>query len=348
MASHRTRSRAPHTGILVALIVLGLGLAAAPAIFQMFDRAPKGGDMIDAFEPYMTQARIAEFRGFLREMGAASDEAQRVVDPAAAKNLGLTPAQYAQRAQYLHAFEQKFPGIDRDMSDMLDRMQRNLANYRGVAALPPFPLFPWFFVIPGLLLAGSAAVALVARRGRSGRAAVIVVIVIGAGLIAAPAVFQMFTRAPGGAQMIDDFRPIMTHEKLTTVQGYFLTLGNGEAEARNVAIPAASLPAAATPALDRFSKDWPRINREMAPFVGVMADNIVNFEAVDALPPFWLFPWFFVIPGLLAVVLGALALRRSRSNGRDAHEPSDPGTEQDSTEQDTRQVTRTNTSVEAS
>jgi hypothetical protein len=308
-----TRRRLPRTALLVAILVLGLGLVAAPAVFQMFTRAPKGGDMIDAFHPYMRRARIDEFRGFLTEMRAASREANTTVDPAAARNLGLTPAAYAEKVQYLHAFEEQFPGIDADMNDMLDRMQQNIDNYRGVAALPPFPLFPWFFVIPGLLLAGGATAALVARRhGHRARAALVAVVVVGAGLVAAPAVFQMFTRAPAGAAMIADFRPIMTREKLTTVQGYFLTLGNGEAEARGVAVPASGLPASVTPALARFSADWPRINREMSPFVGVMADNLDNFAAVDALPPFWLFPWFFVIPGLAAVALGAGALRGSR------------------------------------
>ncbi len=305
----------PRAALLVGLIVLGLGVAAAPAIFQMFDRAPKGGDMIDNFRPYMTKAEIAKYRGFLTEMREARVEATTAADPAAAATLGLTPAQYVKHVQYLHAFEQQFPGIDRDMGDMLDRMGRNLGNYRGVDALPPFALFPWFFVIPGLLIASGAGVAFVAgRRGRRARGALVLVVVVGVGLVLAPAVFQMFTRGPGGGDMVRDFRPIMTREKLTTVQGYFVAIGNGEAELRNVVLPAAALPATDTTALTRFSADWPRINREMAPFVGVMADNLENFAAVDALPPFALFPWFFVIPGLLAAGLGLLALRGSRTN----------------------------------
>jgi len=34
-----------------------------------------------------------------------------------------------------------------------------VGNYQAVAALPPFPLFPWFFVAPGLLVIGSATAA---------------------------------------------------------------------------------------------------------------------------------------------------------------------------------------------
>ena len=190
----------PRTAILVSLLVLGLGIAAAPAIFQMFDRAPKGGDMIDNFRPYMTKAEIAKFRSFLTEMREARVEATTTADPAAAATLGLTSEQYAKHVQYLQAFEQQFPGIDRDMGNMLDRMERNVGNYRGVDALPPFALFPWFFVIPGLLITGGAGVAFVARRrGRRSRGALALVVVVGVGLVLAPAVFQMFTADPAAA-----------------------------------------------------------------------------------------------------------------------------------------------------
>ena len=36
----------------------------------------------------------------------------------------------------------------------MDEVQGNLGNYQAVAALPSFTLFPWFFVIPGVLIAG--------------------------------------------------------------------------------------------------------------------------------------------------------------------------------------------------
>ncbi|HXY94159.1 MAG TPA: hypothetical protein VEP49_16900 [Acidimicrobiia bacterium] len=305
--------RRPRTGVYVGLIVAGAGLVAAPFVFSMFDRAPAGGQMIDAFRPFMTRAQVDKFRGFLAEIGAADDQQRAVVDPAAVARLGTTAAEYAQRASYLRTFEQQWHGIDADMSDMLDRMQRNLGNYQGVDALPPFPAFPWFFVVPGVLVVGLAAAALVrGRRGRSTRGAAIAIVVLGLGLIAAPAVFQMFTRAPNGGEMIDDFRPLMTRAKLTTIQGYFITIGNGEAQMRTVALPAAALPPGAAPDVNRFVADWPRINREMSPLVGVMADNLDNFAAVDALPPFALFPWFFVIPGALIAGLGLLAMREPR------------------------------------
>ncbi len=43
--------------------------------------------------------------------------------------------------------------------------------------------------------------------------------------------------------------------------------------------------------------------------VATMSDNVDNYEAVDALPSFDLFPWFFVVPGVLVAVFAGLALR---------------------------------------
>jgi hypothetical protein len=52
-------------------------------------------------------------------------------------------------------------------------------------------------------------------------------------------------------------------------------------------------------AISRFNEDWPTIVGEFNPMIGTMSDNVDNFADVDALPPFPLFPWFFVIPGAL-------------------------------------------------
>ncbi len=49
----------------------------------MFDRAPQGGDMIAAFEPYMTLAEIEKFQRDLAEIDAAVTETQNDLIPAA-------------------------------------------------------------------------------------------------------------------------------------------------------------------------------------------------------------------------------------------------------------------------
>ncbi len=195
------------------------------------------------------------------------------------------------------------------MSDMLTTMSADIDNYEAVAALPPFDLFPWFFVVPGLILGGVAGWVLVRRPDRP-IVAPWVVGLVGVGLVLAPAAFQMFERAPKGGEMIDDFRPLMTRPRVQNIQGYFVTLGAGEGQLRNVLVPAAVAGGATEsdfPAVAAFSDDWQAIVTDFAPMIGVMSDNVENFEAVDALPDFPLFPWFFVVPGVLLVVLAILA-----------------------------------------
>ncbi len=305
--------RPPRRGPLVLVLIVGLGIAVAPVGFQMFDRAPKGGDMIDAFEPYMSPAKISQFEAYMAEMRAARAELDDQVRPELRSALAADDAAIDTRFVSFATFDRQWPELDADMSDMLGKMRRNIDNYNAVAALPPFPLLPWFFVIPGLLLAGLAAWGLVAaHRERASRSVVIAIVVLGLGVAAAPAIFQMFTRAPKGADMIDDFRSLMSDEKLRTIQGYFVTLAAGEGNVRTAVMPAVGVADTASaverfPAVARWSKSWPEIFREFAPMVGVMSDNTDNFDAVDALPPFWMFPWFFVIPGLIATGAGIAA-----------------------------------------
>lgn len=247
----------------IVVLAVGIGLVLAPVAFQMFTRAPKGATMLNNFESYMTNERLDRFDGYLGEIRAAHAQSPR--------NPRLTN------------WIEQYPSIDRDLSSMLDSIKANLDNYAAIRALPPFVLFPWFFVIPGLVL-----VALKRKRWA--------VIALGIGLIAAPAVFQMFTRAPLGAEMINDFRPIMREERVQGLQQKFLVIASAEGVLRQEVLPNKSLPAVET-----FVLDWPEISREMAPMIGAISDNIGNFNAVAALPPFWLFPWFFVAPGLIVI-----------------------------------------------
>ena len=74
------------------------------------------------------------------------------------------------------------------------------SNYLALAALPSFNLFPWFFVIPGVLIAACAIAALVRPSPR--RRLRWVLVVLGVGLIATPGIFQMFQRAPQPSVLI--------------------------------------------------------------------------------------------------------------------------------------------------
>lgn len=301
---------------LYLTLIIGVGLIAAPAVFQMFTRAPKGGQMLKEFGPFMTESKVETFRGYLDVIGSANQQTIAEVRPLLRDELKVSDAELDRGFPLLAEFSRRWPTIDTDMNQMLQIMEDNLDNFAGLEALPPFVLFPWFFVAPGVILVASSVWAL---RGSAPTAAVRLLLVVGLGLVAAPAVFQMFTRAPLGGEMIDDFRSLMTSERVTEVQQYFLAIAGEEGELRLKVKPTIEREFGIDDAeyARRFTqvaaleRGWPRISGEMAPMVGAMSDNVDNFQAVDALPPFGLFPWFFVAPGVLVAATAVRAgLRR--------------------------------------
>ena len=320
------RAKRRNLPIVLALLV-GIGMIVAPVVFQMFDRAPLGGEMIDDFESYMTVEQVELFRGYLDEIDAADTEWIDELSADLIEAGAIDEGEYVATFGSIANLHEQWPASQQDMGDLIDRMEANLNNYSAVAALPPFPMFPWFFVVPGVLIAVTAAVALALRRdGRPGRGrpAIWTLLVLGLAVAAAPVMFQMFDRAPKGAEMIDSFRPMMTRERVQSVQGYFVTLGAAEGQLRVNALPmlvdAGGNPAD-YPAIAQWSADWPTILTDFNPMVATMSDNVDNNEAVDALPSFDLFPWFFVIPGLLVAGFAGLALRKPVDSSSSAQEP---------------------------
>ena len=308
-------------GLIVAVLVIGVGLLAAPFVFQMLaldNRAPRGGEMIDQFRPYMTDARITKFDGFMDQIDRAEQSYKADLRPAVA-SAPRNPAQQAALDSVDNWAErwEGDEGIFADMTGILARVRRNLDNYAAVDNLPPFKLFPFFFILPGLIVAGLARATLRRMRrglgtGGPGKA----LVVMGVGLIAAPFIFQMMggeNRAFEGNGMINDFKPIMTSQRVGAVQGYFPVIALAEGQIRNELLPltkAQPSNAPTPPVIAEFSEQWPGISSEFAQFLGVMSDNLDNFAAVKALPPFALFPFFFIIPGLLVAGLTLAAGRR--------------------------------------
>lgn len=301
---------------VIAALVVGIGLILAPVAFQMFSRAPLGGTMIDDFEPYMVEAKIDTFRGYMDKIDAAVVEAAEA-RASMIENGASSEAEFATQYVSVQQLTDEWATINTDMTDLLDRMDANMDNYAAVAALPPFPMFPWFFVLPGLMVAGIAASILWSmHKDRPHRRRLWALAGVGVAIMAAPVAFQMFTRAPMGRDMIDSFRPMMTRERVQNVQGYFVTLGGGEGQMRVALTPAyveAGGDSADLPAITEFSAQWPTIVKDFNPMIATMGDNVDNFQAVDALPSFALFPWFFLVPGALVAGLAGVALRRHSS-----------------------------------
>ncbi len=299
------RNRPGGSPPLVLALAIGLGLVLAPAVFGMFTRAPAGGAMLDDFRPFMDEDVLADFRGHLERIDAAHAERAHLV--AGTSGDPDVPAAIA-------AMDERWPAIQDEMSAMLADISANVDNYAAVDALPPFPLFPWFFVLPGLAIAALAATALRASsRGRDPRRLLVALALVGVATASAPLAFQMFTRAPAGAAMIDDLRPLMTVETVQAMQGHFLTIAAFEGELRNEVLAGSEAPTGPeASASAAFVEAWPRISGEMAPMIGAMSDHLDSFAGIDALPPFTLFPWFFVVPGLFVAAAALWALVRAR------------------------------------
>ena len=317
----RSKALAAGRRPMVAVLVIGLGLLAAPFIFQMMaldNRAPAGGEMIDQFRPYMSEARITKFDGFMDLINRAEQSYKADLRPvvAGAQRNAAQQSALGQVDDWTTKWEGD-KGIFADMGGILRDVRANLDNYKAVDNLPPFWMFPFFFIMPGLIVGLLARAALRGMRrgtgtGKAGKA----LVVMGVGLIAAPFIFQMMggeNRAFQGADMISDFKSIMTAERVTSVQNYFPVIGLAEGQLRNQLVPLAKSQAnsPSTPVIDEFSKTWPEIGNEFAQFLGVMNDNLDNFAKVKALPPFSLFPFFFILPGLMVAGF-ALAAGRAK------------------------------------
>jgi hypothetical protein len=130
----------------------------------MFDRAPKGARMMTAFETIETRAKVEQIQSYFATIAVGQGSLRLEIVPALRRS-GLDAAQIARRFPDVVTLNRRWVPILNDMTPMIGAMSDNVDNYQAMTSLPPFELFPWFFVIPGLLIAGLAF----AARPRSGR-----------------------------------------------------------------------------------------------------------------------------------------------------------------------------------
>jgi hypothetical protein len=314
----RARSSTPASSArrwtLVALVLLGIGLVAAPFAFGMFEKAPKGAEMMDEFKPFMTDARLSGFQRHLKNIDDGVSQTHGRARVVLEGHGSAAHARFDKRFPSFAQFDSDWPPIYADMTGLMDKIQANVGNYEAMVALPSFELFPWFFVIPGALVALLALVALAAPRLRGSIRWALVA--VGIGLVVAPVVFQMFDRGPKGAEMMKSFETIETRPKVEQMQGYFGTIAGGQGALRLEIVPALRRSglsqrqvAAQFPDVVTLNRRWIGILNDMTPMIGAMSDNVDNYQALTSLPSFKLFAWFFLAPGLLIAGL-ALASRR--------------------------------------
>jgi hypothetical protein len=316
-ASFLALARARRAFAPLAIALVGAALVVFPFATGMFDRAPQGAHMIAAFEPYMQSARLTGYQRDVRQLDEGFTEGATrgpaLLSPhasaaAAQKSFQTSNAELAQ-------VNREWPQIDRRLSGLLSTIQANRTNYDAVAALPRFTLFPWFFVVPGALLILLAAVALAVPDTWGAVRWALAVLAVGLAL--APLAFGMWARAPKGAEMVSAFHTVETRALVTKVQNDFATITTGEGALSGELIPALEEHGLSTaqidsalPAVATLEGRWIVILQDLTPLLGVMSNQVADYHAVAALPSFDVFPWVFLIAGLL--VLALITLRGGR------------------------------------
>jgi len=329
-ASFLAAARARGAAAPFAALLVGAALVAIPFQTGMWSRAPKGAKMITAFAPYEQVQRIDRLRGdvalfenAVREVNTKGPALQFPHAPSAAD----ARRRFAVSDPQVALFARQWPAIDRRFVGVLDPIRANVGNYQAIAALPSFTLFPWFFLAPGAILVLVAALGL----GFPGAWARLrwVVLALAVGLVLAPLALGMLARAPRGADLVTAFRAVETRATVTALQDDFGTIAGGQGSLQSELLPGLSHQglgqaqiASELPAVTALDNHFVAILGDLTPVLGVMSDNVTNYQAVAALPTFSLFPWLFVIPGLLAAALvlltgprGLPGLRHRRRRG---------------------------------
>lgn len=149
------------------------------------------------------------------------------------------------------------------------------------------------------------------------------VLVIGALLVILPFAFQMPSRTAAGDRMMKDFQPLMGASHVQTTADYynkvFVPLGTVSTQFT----AAAADPKLQTqlkplmPMLQPVMPIFAQVPAGLAwykPLVTTMQGNVNDFQSVNALPSFRLFTWFFVIPGMLLILISGFGLWEEREH----------------------------------
>jgi len=143
------------------------------------------------------------------------------------------------------------------------------------------------------------------------------VLAIGILLIVVPFAFSMPSRTAAGDRMMSDFQPLMQAANVQKTADYynnvFTPLGT-VAKQFTAAATNPQLQAQLKPLMPMLQPVMPIFQQVPAglawykPLVTTMQANVQNYKSVNELPSFRLFTWFFVIPGILLVLLSGFGL----------------------------------------
>jgi hypothetical protein len=189
------------------------------------------------------------------------------------------------------------------------------------------------------------------------------VLVIGIALIVVPLAISLPSKASAGQKMLNGFHPLMQPAAVKTTANYynntFTALGpvatggvaasaeipalfSGLASGLHLTQPQlAQFLSTNYPAMAQLLENFPKLVPVFKnvppglawykPLVDTMQAQVTDYGQVDSLPNFNLFAWFFIIPGILLVLLAGFGLldpyvRRRRLAAADTATDSGPAT----------------------
>ena len=166
------------------------------------------------------------------------------------------------------------------------------------------------------------------------RAVLWAVLAIGLALVIAPLAMSLPSKAGAGENMMGDFQPIMRADQVELTAHYynnvFTPLGKivPLMTAQNLAriqndvsgLKGASPQAQAdlggmVAAMRQYESVFSQVPaglKHYGPLVTAMQGNVSDYKKVNSLPSFRLFTWFFMVPGVLLVLLAGIGLYGER------------------------------------
>jgi hypothetical protein len=297
-----------------ALIGLGVLLVFGPIIGGMFAKTAAGNQMINQFAPYMRSDALARYGRDIQVLHAGAvgtDAIYRHQEIASGRFPGLD------------VFRRESTTIVGRATHLLSRVKGAQGDYRHVSRIGGFDRIPFLIVVCGIVGIYGGCVLLAGRRSRALPAAALVVLASVA-IVIYPFVSDLFGGSQAGQRMLHTLSPVMTPHEVRQLQDDFIVLVNVDGELsttfRGVPQPGPSATAVAT-----LVHRWPGISSDLASLVGVINDNIGNFNALDdlntltsdvGLSGLGAFPWLLVGIGAISagLAVGALPRRRKESS----------------------------------
>ncbi|MGH2935956.1 MAG: hypothetical protein ACRDL2_15785 [Gaiellaceae bacterium] len=148
-------------------------------------------------------------------------------------------------------------------------------------------------------------------------------LVIGIALIVMPFAFSMPSRTAAGDRMMNDFHPLMQAASVQKTVNYYNTVFKPLGVVATQFTQAASDPQMQAqlkplmPMLQPVMPIFAQVNPGLdwyKPLVDTMQANVADYKSVNELPSFKLFTWFFVIPGILLVLISGFGLWEEREH----------------------------------